>query len=139
MVKWPAGRRQNRKQAEPEFFPLSAVGLVKVEILALLTCTCMRVGKSRPPSVTEIWSQIANGCSCFSQEVRALYNRCTSRTCLPTGVLKVPTEYLTMMMRKSAFSHGKIPDFSVYIAEPGGRWPLQNVNNEVGGTIYLVV
>ena len=62
---WPAGRRQNRKQAEPEFFPLSDVGLVKGEILSLLTCTCMRVGKSRPPSVTEIWSQIATGCSCF--------------------------------------------------------------------------
>ena len=64
-VKWPAGRRQNRKQAEPEFFPLSDVGLVKGEILALLTCTCMQVGKSRPPSVNEIWSQIATGCSCF--------------------------------------------------------------------------
>ena len=34
-MKWPTGRRQNRKQAEPEFFPLSDVGLVKGEILAL--------------------------------------------------------------------------------------------------------
>ena len=50
----PAGRRQNKKQAEPEFFPLSDVGLVKGEILALLTCTCiaMLVGKSRPPIVS---------------------------------------------------------------------------------------
>ena len=71
-MKWPAGRRQNRKQVEPEFFPLSDVGLVKGEILALLTCTCMRVGKSCPPSITEISSQIATGCSCFLQEVRAL-------------------------------------------------------------------
>ena len=50
---------------QPEIFPLSDVGLVKGEILALLTCTCMRVGKSCPPSVTEISSQIATGCSCF--------------------------------------------------------------------------
>ena len=64
-LKWPAGRRQNRKLAEPEFFQLSDAGLVKGEILALLSCTCMRVGKSRPPSVTEIWSQIATGCSSF--------------------------------------------------------------------------
>jgi len=71
-VKWPGGRRQNQKQAEPEFFLLSDVGLVKGELLSLLTYTCMRVGKSRPPSVTEISSQIATGCSCFWQEVRAL-------------------------------------------------------------------
>ena len=43
-----------------------------------------------------------------------------------------------MTMRKSAFIRGKIPDFSVYIAEPGGRWPPQHVNNEVGGANYLV-
>ena len=53
-----AGGGQNRKQAEPEFFYLSEVDLVKGEILALLTCTCIRVGKSRPPNVTEISSGI---------------------------------------------------------------------------------
>ena len=68
-MKWLAGRRQNRKQVEPEFFQLSDVGIVKGEILALLTCTCMGVGKSHQPSITEISSQIATGCSC---EVRAL-------------------------------------------------------------------
>ena len=55
MLKWPAGG-QNQKQAEVDFFHLSEVDLVKGEILALLTCTCIRVGKSRPPNVTEISS-----------------------------------------------------------------------------------
>ena len=64
-LKWPAGGGQNRKQAEPEFFHLSEVDFVKGEILALLTCTWIRVGKSRPPNVTEISSLIATGCSCF--------------------------------------------------------------------------
>ena len=64
--------KAKRKQAEPEFFPLSDAGLVKGEILGLLSCTCMRVGKSRPPSFTEISSQIATGCRYFWQEVRAL-------------------------------------------------------------------
>ena len=36
-----------------------------------------------------------------------------------------------MTMRKSAFIRGK--------AEPGGRWPTEHVNNEVGGANYLVV
>ena len=64
-VEMAAGRGQNRKQANAEFFHLSEVGFVKGEILALLTCTCVRVGKSRPPNITEISSLIATGCSCF--------------------------------------------------------------------------
>ena len=62
---WPAGRRQNRKQIQPEFFQLSDTDLFKGEISALLTCTCMRVGKSGSLNVVEISSQIATGCSCF--------------------------------------------------------------------------
>ena len=68
-----------------------------------------------------------------------LYDRCTSRTRLPTGVLREPTEYLTTTMRKSAFIHGKNSAFSVFIAETGGRWPPKHVNNKVGGANYLVV
>ena len=41
-----------------------------------------------------------------------------------------------MTMKKSA---GKIPDLSVFVAEPGGRWPPKHVNNKVGGANYLVV
>ena len=73
-----------------------------------------------------------------------LYDRCTSRTRLPTHVLRVPTKYLTTTMSKSAFIRGKnfvgkIPDLSVFVAEPGGRWPPYHVNNEVGVANYLVV
>ena len=31
------------------------------------------------------------------------------------------------------------PTLSVFVAEPGGRWPPKHVNNEVGGANYLVV
>ena len=47
-----AGWKRTKLEAEAEFFHLSEVGLVKGEILALLTCTCIRVGKSRPPKGT---------------------------------------------------------------------------------------
>ena len=40
----------NQKQAQPESFLMSDVGLVKGEILALVICICMRVGKGRPPT-----------------------------------------------------------------------------------------
>ena len=45
---------------------------------------------------------------------------------LPSGVIGVPTEYLTTRMR-SAF------------AEPGGRWLPQHANSEVGRAYYLLV
>ena len=89
---------ENWKQAQPEFFQLSDVGFVKGEILALLTCTCMQVGKSHPLNITEISSLIETGCSCSRQEVRAfrplhkpnsVANSCTKST-----------EYLMMMKPK---------------------------------------
>ena len=70
---WPAGRRQDRKQIHPEFFQLSDADLFKGETSVLLTCACMRVGKSGFLNVVEISSLIATGCSCFWQEVRALW------------------------------------------------------------------
>ena len=62
MLKWPAGGGQNWKQAKADFFYLSEKDLVKGE---MLTCTCIRVGKSRPPNVTEVLSLIVTGWSCF--------------------------------------------------------------------------
>ena len=62
-----------------------------------------------------------------------------TRTRSPTGVLRVPTKYLTTTMR-SASSRGKnFLDLSVFIAEQGRHWLSQHVNNEVGGANYLVV
>ena len=60
-----AGWKAKTEASRAGIFPAVVVGLVKGEILALLTCTCMRVGKCRPRSVTEISSQIATGCSWF--------------------------------------------------------------------------
>ena len=82
-----AGETQNPSRN----FPLSVIGLVKGEILALLTCTCRRVGKSCPNNVTDILLLIVTGCSCFDRKL-GLYDCYTSKTRLPTGV---PTEYLT--------------------------------------------
>ena len=125
-MKWPTERRQNWKQAQPEFSQLSDVSLVNGEVLALLTCTCIRVGKSRPLNIIEISLLLATGCSCFDRKL-GLYNRCTSGTHLPTGVLRVPTKYLTTTIRRSAGA------LSIHIAEPGGRWVPQHVSNKVGG------
>ena len=64
-VEMAAWRRTKPEASRAGTFHLSEVDFVKGEILALLTCTWIRVGKSRPPNVTEISSQIATGCSCF--------------------------------------------------------------------------
>ena len=121
-------------------FPLSDVGLVKGEILALLTCTCMRVGTwVRPPSVTEIWSQIATGCSCFWQEVRALQplhksnlfaNWCTK------SINRVPyhdDEKVSIYLREKFHIVAFILLYQVGVVPP------QHVNNEVGLAHYLGV
>ena len=65
---WSAGRRQDWKQIQPEFFQLSDADLFKGETSALLTCACMQVGKSGFLNVMEISSLIATRCSCFDRK-----------------------------------------------------------------------
>ena len=68
------GWETTKPEASPGriFPPVGCRSCQRWDTCVLLTCTCIRVGKSHPPNVTEISSLIATGCSCFWQEVRAL-------------------------------------------------------------------
>ena len=71
-------------------------------------------GSILPTESTQNWLFL---CTCACPDVAVfdrkleLYDCCTSQTRLPTGVLRVPTEYLTMTMRKSAFIREKNSGF----------------------------
>ena len=89
VVEWVTRRSQPRSKPSRSFSSCQMqLGLVKGEMLALLTCTCMRVGKSRPPQARR-----QGGFEGFTRTPllapKRFYIHCYSTFKCPTGPLVV--------------------------------------------------